>query len=291
MRFAHLLTQFYFEPWHLRPDKHAAFGRLLQEHLQGQDIQSVHSMQAAPFQAGRPIVGPVDRWGNPMVPQMTVEQGVAIIPIWGVLGKRLPMLNLMCGGCDYDNVTAFAQLAMADDSIRSVILDFDSPGGQARGIPECAAVLAQLAEVKPVISYTDTCCASAAYRLAIEAGEIYAAPSSTLGSIGTIIAALDNSREWEMKGWVLELFASGALKAVGCEGKRWSDNERQFLRGQMERKQAQFVSSMNTRRPAVAAESMEGQWFDGDEAVGLGLADGTANTLAEVVASLVLVGR
>lgn len=289
MRFAQLLTRFYFEPWYLRPDVHSAFGQILQQHLAGDQrtTQRVHAHQTVPYQPGRPIVGPVEG-GQPLVPQMTVEDGVAIIPVWGVLGKRLDWLELYCGGCDYEHVAAFAQMALTDPTIESVIFDFNSPGGMAQGIPEIEPTLAELSAAKPTLGYTDTQCCSAAYRLAAHCREIYASPSAAVGSIGTVLAAVDNSKEWENKGWVLELFASGALKAIGMDGKKWTDAERNHLREKMERKQAQFLAVMSAYRPQVAAESMQGQWFDGDEAESRGLVDGLANTLAELTAGALL---
>ncbi len=287
MKYAHLLAQFYFEPWNLRPTEHLNFGRVLQEHLAGNaDTDRVHVRPLHPLasrQAGRPIVGPVDYYGEPLVPQMVVEGGVAVLPVYGVLGKRLSQLDLLCGGADYEHLAEFAQMALFDSSVHTVILSFDSPGGSCRGLPECGAVLDELAARKRVVAYADGLCCSAAYYLACSASEIYAAPSASVGNIGTILAAVDRSREWEMKGWRLELFASGALKGIGAAGKEWTDAERDFFRGWMEKKFQEFKGLVQARRPQVREECFDGRWLDGDLCPALGLTDGVALTLAHVV--------
>src|SRR5262245_15023374 len=287
MRFAHVLSAFYFEPWNLRPDLHANFGRILQAHVSGEQVPEQIHTRREPLAAGvnRPIVGPVDRLGSPIVPQMQVSDGVAVIPVWGVLGKRMSYFDLLCGGCDYEHVAEFARMALADPGIDSVIFDFDTPGGSCRGLPECAAHLAELAESKTVVGYSDGLCCSAGYYLACYAHEFHASPSASVGNIGTVLAALDNSREWEMKGWRLELFASGSLKGIGFDGKQWTDSERDFFRGWMLKKFAEFQAVVKERRPQVSEECFDGRWLDGDIAAAFGLVDGNAMSLAQLVAA------
>lgn len=290
MKFAHLLSAFYFEPWNLRPDLHANFGRILQAHLAGENglPEAIHTRRTplAAVTPSKPIVGPVDSWtGEPLVPQMETSGNVAVIPVWGVLGKRLARIDLLCGGCDYEHVAEFARMAEADPRIDTVILDLDSPGGSCRGLPECAAVLADLAEKKHVVAYSEGLCCSAGYYLACYAHEFHASPSASVGNIGTVLAALDNSREWEMKGWRLELFASGALKGVGFDGKQWTDTEREFFRGWMASKFGEFQSVVRERRPQVAEECFDGRWLDGSLAGAFGLVDGNAMSLAHVVSA------
>jgi ClpP class serine protease len=288
MKHAHLLAAFYFEPWNIRPDLHANFGRILLADMKGEQTPAaVHARKREPLAAistSRPIVGPVDPFtGEPLVPQMAAAFGVAVIPVYGVLGKRLATLDLLCGGADYEHIAEFARMALADPTVKTVVLDFDSPGGSCRGLPECFAVLADLAAQKHLVAYTEGLCCSAAYYLACAANELYASPSASVGNIGTILAAVDSSREWELKGWHLELFASGALKGIGFEGKEWTDTEREFFRGWMLKKFDEFKAVVQAGRPQVAEECFDGRWLDGDLAGAFGLVDGVALSLQNVV--------
>ncbi len=288
MKNAHLLASFYFEPWNLRPDYHQNFGQIIQAHLEGKETPKQLIQRAAPAAAAapiRPIVGPTDDWGNPIVPQMEVGNGVAVIPVHGALGPNLSLLALYCGGVDYSHLAQFAQMALYDPTVHTVVLDFDSPGGSCRGLPECAAVIAQLAAVKTAIAYTSGLCCSAAYYLACYCAEIYSSPSASVGNIGTVLACLDNSREWEMNGWRLELFASGALKGAGFDGKEWTSVEREFFQGWMQKKFGEFKSVVTSNRPEVDPECFDGRWLDGDIAGAFGLVDGVAISLEMVVAA------
>ena len=59
-----------------------------------------------------------------------------------------------------------------------------SPGGAVCGLPECGDALAALKSTKPVMSYTSTMAASAAFYLGCGASYFYASKSATTGSIG-----------------------------------------------------------------------------------------------------------
>ena len=45
MKFAHILASFYFQPWSIMPEKHAAMGQILQRHLSGVGIANVPPMR------------------------------------------------------------------------------------------------------------------------------------------------------------------------------------------------------------------------------------------------------
>jgi ClpP class serine protease len=278
MKYAHLLTAFFCEPWNLRPDYHANFSRILQRHLAGESAPAaVFNAQREPLAAlsrDQRIIGPTCD-GQPVVPQMAVFGGVAIVPVYGVLGRRLSMLDLACGGVDYEHLSAFFEMAESDPAVSLVVLDFDSPGGRVSGLPECAAALASLAAAKPVFAYTSGLCCSAAYYLACYARQVFASPSAQVGNIGTRLACVDDSEAWKMEGLSLELFASGPIKAAGTPGKQWTEEDRAYFRGIMERARDDFFSVVRTNRPQVAEECFDGRWTNtGAEALAAGLADG-----------------
>ena len=74
--------------------------------------------------------------------------------------------------------------AADDPSIERIVLEIDSPGGQASGIAEMAAQIAAID--KPVIAYAEGIVASAAYWLASAADELIVASTAMLGSIGVV---------------------------------------------------------------------------------------------------------
>ena len=171
----HILSAFYGEPWHLRAQEWHNFDALLQRVLHGAPVETpkVEPVQFLPTPLAaitspnqRPIVGPVGEGGRPIVPQMEIVGPIAIIPVYGVLGRHLPMLQLLCGGCDYSYVETFVQMAAEDPTIAVVIFDYSTPGGQASGCAECAESIAALDKIKPTIGFAQKVCASAGYWLA-----------------------------------------------------------------------------------------------------------------------------
>ncbi|MCK9994355.1 MAG: hypothetical protein Dbin4_02875, partial [Alphaproteobacteria bacterium] len=79
--------------------------------------------------------------------------GVAVIPLMGVLQKRTSWETEIFGDTAMQEVGAMVQAADADPSINSIILAIDSPGGTVDGTEELAAIVAAVS--KPVIAIAD----------------------------------------------------------------------------------------------------------------------------------------
>lgn len=111
----------------------------------------------------------------------------AIIPVTGVIMRYANNINTLCGTPTSTGLLHKAVKEYADDnSISRIILDIDSPGGDARGIADLAATIRATTEKKPVIAVASGMCASAAYWIASACSEIYASETSLIGSIGAV---------------------------------------------------------------------------------------------------------
>lgn len=278
MKFANLISKFYYEPWCIRADKHAAMGKLLHDYL------------TARIQAGD-VVGPTWPDGEPVIPQMEVHSGVALIPVFGVLGKHLSFLELMCGGCDYEHISQMIDQAVEDPTIHTLIFNINSPGGMVVGLPELAEKIIAVGQSRHTIAYADVECCSSAQWLAAACNEVYFAPSAIVACIGCYLAAIDDSRAWENEGLRRELFRSGKLKAIGLSGKEFTDDERKFMQDRADRGGEQFRAFIRARRGNVPESAMQGQWLDGDEALAVRLCDGLVNELPALVAAAIAGGR
>lgn len=207
---------------------------------------------------------------------------VAVIPVHGIIGKRLSIMETACGGCDLNAVAAAIDEAEAMPEVTTVIFHFDSPGGTVTGVPELAAKIRRLAESKAVIGYTETLCASAAYWLACACDEFYAAPSALVGSIGVYNLLLDESARLEKEGVKVNAIVSGEFKLAGASFKALADAERAMFQSRVDKIGAAFRGFVKSRR-GLSAEFMEGQVYDGAEAADIGMVDGVADDLAEVI--------
>lgn len=277
MKLARIATRLYATPWHILPEAHRRLQSLFEAH-QTHPISSFLTTENDGDQD--------DMEEN----SYSVTDGVAIVPVSGVIGKRLNMLEMMCGGADVDVLVNAVMKADMDPSVHSILLDVNSPGGMVTGTPEAAAALGQTS--KPLYAFTDSQMCSAAYWLASAATDgIFVTGSSDVGSIGTYLAMIDSSRAYEMEGLKLELFKAGNLKAIGLEGKAFTDAERAFLQEGVDRANSRFLSAVVANRAEAGAkiddETMQGQWFDGEQAVENGLADCLVGNLSEAIGQIV----
>jgi ClpP class serine protease len=87
------------------------------------------------------------------------------------------------------------QAALDNPSYRSIIINFDTPGGEVTGVDELAKAIRAGKAVKPIIAYVGGSAASAGYWLASQATEIVIAETAILGSIGVRAAFQDTSKK------------------------------------------------------------------------------------------------
>jgi signal peptide peptidase SppA len=267
MRYPRILSAIRSARWAVAPATLQAITDTLGAHLRGQ----LH----ATLESAKPVVAP--------------QFGPGVIAVHGIIGKHLSGLEVECGGCDVDIIGEALAAAVADPSITSVLLDFDSPGGTVTGVPELAAKIREAAGKKPVYAYTSGQCCSAAYWLAAAARKVYCAPSSDLGSIGVYIALLDDSEWWQKQGYKLELIKAGEYKAMGISGQPLADAERALLQADVDQIYELFTSDIRLTRP-LTDEVMQGQTFLGINAVKAGLADALYADREEVLRLMATVG-
>ncbi|MEM7113801.1 MAG: S49 family peptidase [Chloroflexota bacterium] len=170
---------------------------------------------------------------------------------------------------DIFDVTAFEiteQLAYArqDPSIEAVVLIINSPGGEASASEELFFDVLNTREEMPVIAAIDLVAASGAYYMAAAADEIYAKPTSFVGSVGVIASLpgeplLDDS-----------IVTTGPYKSFG--GTRDG-----FVRG-AERSKFSFLEAIRTGRGDKLTIDLDflsrAEIFRGLEALEFGLIDG-----------------
>lgn len=209
---------------------------------------------------------------------------VAIIPVKGVIGKNLSELESLCGSCDISDVEEMLEECEKDPSIKTIILDIDSPGGTSVGVPELANRIKNCS--KEVISFTENECCSAAYWLGSQASSFYATPSSSVGSIGVYIAFPDYSEAYKMEGVKMDVIKAGVYKGAGIPGTSLDDSQREMLQKEVEEIHADFKEAVKSVRSFVEDSSMEGQTFSGKKGAEAGLVTALINGFDELVQTI-----
>lgn len=228
---------------------------------------------------------PLRRLAGGELPFTMTADGTAVISILG------PLSNRGWFGSSYAGVQAQLAAARGNAAVKSVLLDIESPGGQAAGAPETAAAVRSLAAAKPVVALVNGMAASAAYLIASGAGRIVTTPSGLSGSIGVAILHADFSRALDKAGITPTIIFAGARKADGRPYAPLSDRARTDLQREVDQLYGLMVESVAAGRKhlsATAIRATEARVFLGADAVKAGLADevGTfESALAAAVAS------
>jgi signal peptide peptidase SppA len=129
----------------------------------------------------------------------SIRGGVGIIPVRGPLFKRANLMTDHCGATSYDTVLRDLHQMLASDQVRSIVLDIDSPGGEANGCSELADHIFEARGQKPITAYIGGTGASAAYWIASACDRVYGSDSAIVGSIGVQSALRSEKNEGEIR--------------------------------------------------------------------------------------------
>ncbi|BAH39295.1 hypothetical protein GAU_2253 [Gemmatimonas aurantiaca T-27] len=131
---------------------------------------------------------------------VTMRDGIASIPVTGVLTRRASWFDAVCGAVDYTTLALELRSALDDHRVEAVVLQFDSPGGEVSGCSELGEQIRAARERKPVYAYVGGDCCSAAYWLAAQCTEIHVNNTALTGNLGVRMTAHDVSRRLKREG-------------------------------------------------------------------------------------------
>lgn len=222
-------------------------------------------------------------------PSMQKQGAVAVIPLAGVITPRTPggILGKLLGlGGGLGEFKQNMAEAMRDDSVKSIVLDVDSPGGLVDQVPETAAMVRRLREHKPITAVANTTAGSAAYWIASQADELVVTPSGEVGSVGCYMLHRDRSAKLAAEGIKTTLTSAGRFKTEGNEFQPLSQEAQAAQQRKVnlyyDRFTADVAAGRKTTADEVKAGYGEGRTMLADEAVEHGLAD-RVGTLDSVV--------
>ena len=233
------------------------------------------------------MASPLDQ-GEPEIPGLEISAGYAFLNVNGPLDR-----NATYWAWRYFGVTSLrvmeAQLQAVEsrEDIHTLVMIYNTPGGRAVGVPEIAEQVARIGETKRVAGYVDTQCCSAGMYIAAPSHVLFAAPSAGVGSVSTIASVVDSSEAWKQNGLKRHVFTDGNLKSMGLSGVPLSAVQIAHLQGRVAEMGEAFKSFVETYRPGITREVMQGGTYAGQSALDAGFVDGFANNLADFVAHLI----
>ena len=163
-----------------------------------------------------------------------------------------------------------------DDTIKSVVLRVDSPGGDVGASQELHDAVARLAAEKPVVASVGSVMASGAYYAAMAADSIVCMPGAVVGSIGVILTYPTAATLLDKIGVEWRVYKSGPLKDMGSFSRNPTEDEEAVFDSIISDVYDQFVSAVVTDRGLSRDEVLplaDGRIFTGRQAMDAGLID------------------
>ena len=215
------------------------------------------------------------------------HRNVGVLSLSGPIFPKANMMTELSGATSVEQFRKEFRTMLNDDSVESILLDIDSPGGLADQIPEMAQEIRDGNKIKPVLAVANTMAASAAYYLGSQASRFYASPSAMIGSIGTYTVHTDYSEQDAMLGIKNTVIKAGKFKALHEEP--LTAENREHIQSYVDSLNENFLQDVargrNTTRQDVYENYGEGGLVSLDQAMGVGMIDGV-RTIDHVLADM-----
>lgn len=255
-------------PWAIQPEKLNAIVEFLQLKVAGNQTE----FKAAEHR-----------------PRANKKGSIAVIPVYGVISQRMNMMQEFSGGVSTELLGDTIKNAVEDSSIKSIVLDIDSPGGSVYGVQELADIIYQAREQKHITAVANSLAASAAYWLGSAASEFVMTPGGEVGSIGVYMAHTDYSAMDESDGVKTTIIKAGKHKALGNPYEPLSEDDIAILQASVNDYYESFVNAVAKNRGVNASDVRngfaEGRTALAKEALASNMVDRVA-TLDEVLAKM-----
>lgn len=225
-------------------------------------------------------VGMYDDWDDepsdnkPMTP---VIDGVAIIPVIGTLVHRGAWIGAHSGMTSYQGLREQLIEAANDGSIRTILLDIDSGGGEVEGNFELCRLIRKINdEYKPVVAISNGSAYSGAFSIGVAAGSFFMTETGGVGSVGVIIQHVDYSKANEARGIKVTQITAGERKGEFSQDFPLSKEAKEMLQKEVDRVADIFVAHVAEMRNISenVVRSTEASLLFGEDAVKIGFVDG-----------------
>lgn len=229
------------------------------------------------------------RLGRPLdnTRAVSMRDGVAVIPVTGPIFRYANLFTEISGATSTEMLATDIQSALDNPYVRAIVLDINSPGGEATGINELAKLVSSGRAIKPIKAYAGGTMASAAYWIGSAADEVIVDDTAVVGSIGVVMSYQDTSaRDAKSDVRTVEIVSSQSPdKRINPA----TDEGRAKVQATVDALAEVFVSAVAAHRGVstekVLADFGRGGVLVGADAVKAGMAD-RIGSLESVIAEL-----
>ena len=172
--------------------------------------------------------------------------------------------------------------AFEDAGAQAVVMRINSPGGSPvqAGIVNDEIRRLKAKHQKKLYVVIEEMCASGAYYVAAAADEIYTDKASIVGSIGVLLDGFGFTEVMQKLGVERRLQTAGENKAIGDPFSPITEKHKAYTQAMLDQVHRQFIRVVKEGRGARLKETPDtfsGLFWNGEEAVKMGLADKLGN--------------
>lgn len=278
-KFARVSSRLFNAPLALRPEKAEMLCAALVDRLGIQKLDTIDGTTLAAAQLRQRASDWMDE--EPISParrQYTIEERVARIPIDGTLVHKLGGVSPWSGLVGYDCLEKVIADAQSNKEVGAILLDIDSPGGEVAGCFDFCRKLSTMGQRnggKPIVAFANEMACSAAYAIASSCDAVMTTETGQVASIGVWTMLVDMTKGMTKNGIEVTMIRAGKRKARGGPYEAADEATFSKLQGWVDETWQIFAELVAANRPisAQAVLDLEGDWFTGNDALGLGLVD------------------
>jgi len=198
------------------------------------------------------------------------NQQIAVVPIYGFIDRALA-----------ENVDRVLSKVEKDSSIRAVVLELDTPGGEVTASDEIYQRVLAFKKTRsaPVVATMGALGTSGGYYIACAADHIFAEHTTMTGNIGVIWQRFnfaDLMEKWGIKDTTLAATGS-TYKTAGSMSRPEAPEATRYLQEQIDLSYERFKSIVSTGRKGKLKATMDvianGKAYLGPQAKEMGLVD------------------
>lgn len=229
------------------------------------------------------------RGGEPLknTRKTLVRGSTAIVPLIGPIFPRANLFTQISGATSLEELSSDFVAALDAPDIDNIILKIDSPGGQTTMTGEFADLVFASRDKKNIVAFVEGGAHSAAFWIATQTSQIILGPAAIVGSIGTMVTFIDDTKQLAEQGLKeIEIVSSlSPNKNRDPSTKAGRDDVIQILDDITQ----VFIDAVARGRGVTAekvlSEFGQGKSFVGQTAIDLGMADSTG-TLESLIEQL-----
>ena len=163
---------------------------------------------------------------------------IAILKIHGTIGSTVK----------YEQIYPLIRKIEKNKSVKSLIIDINSPGGGVTDSDLIFSALKKLNQKKPVISYVQGIGASGGYLIACSSNKIIASEASIVGSIGVISVRPMLVEFFKKIGIEVSVNKTGEFKDTGASWRKQTKKESEYLQEFINDYYSRFVEIVSKSR-------------------------------------------